>query len=113
MDNEFQHLWAMVSTLSVGALKCIAHLLPLLCLLHFIINTCNKCLTFTLIVINGNDDPRLFFDSSAAHLFIFSSVRQDKNRIIHCFVFHVWRIYCELMLHLPHDTCMVRMSLLC
>ena len=50
--------------LSIGALKCTTHLLPLLCLLRFIINACNKYVTLTLIVINGNDDPRLVLDSS-------------------------------------------------
>ena len=46
-------------------------------------------------------------------LFVFSSVRQDKNIIIHRFMFHVRRIYCKFMLRLPRDTCMVRMSPLC
>ena len=50
--------------LSIGALRCTAHLLPLLHPLHFIINARNKCVTLTLIVINGSDDPRLFSDSS-------------------------------------------------
>ena len=61
MDNESWHLRAMASTLSMGALKCIAHLLLLLRQLHFIINACNKCVTLALIVINENDDLRPFF----------------------------------------------------
>ena len=32
--------------------------------LRFIINACNKYVTLALIIINGNDDPRSFFDSS-------------------------------------------------
>ena len=32
--------------------------------LRFIINACNKYATLALIVINGNDNPRSFFDSS-------------------------------------------------
>ena len=51
------------SMLSMRALRCIAHLLPLLRSLHFIINACNKCVTLALIIINGNDDPRLFSNS--------------------------------------------------
>ena len=64
MDNESQPLRAMVSTLSMGALKCIAHLLPLLHLLRFVINACNKCVTLALVVINGNENPRLFSNFS-------------------------------------------------
>ena len=64
MDNESQHLLAMASMLLMGALKCTVHLLPLLRPLRFVINVCNKCVTLTLIVINGNDDPKLFSDSS-------------------------------------------------
>ena len=64
MDNESQHLWAMASMLSMGALKCTSHLLPLLLLLRFVINVGNKCVTLALIVINGNDDPKLFSNSS-------------------------------------------------
>ena len=60
----------MASVLPMGVLMCIAHLLPLLRLLHFIINACNKCVTLTLIIINGNDNPRLFYDSSVAPLFV-------------------------------------------
>ena len=48
----------------MGALKCTAHLLSLLCPLHFIINACIKCVTLTLIIINGNDHLRLFSNSS-------------------------------------------------
>ena len=66
MDNECLYLCSTASTLPVGALKCIAQLLPLVRPLRFIINARNKCVTLALIVINGNDDPRLFFNSSAA-----------------------------------------------
>ena len=64
MNNEFLYLYSTTSMLSIGALRCTAHLLPLLHPLHFIINARNKCVTLTLIVINGSDDPRLFSDSS-------------------------------------------------
>ena len=64
MDNKFLHLCSTASTLSLEALRCATHLLPLLHPLHFIINACNKCVMLALIVINGNEDPRLFFDSS-------------------------------------------------
>ena len=75
--------------LSMGALKCTTHLLPLLRLLRFIINACNKCVTPTLVIINGNDDPRLFLDSLAVPLFISSSMGQDKNIVVRHFVFCV------------------------
>ena len=61
MNNECLYLCSTASTLSMGALKCTAHLLPLLYLLRFIINAHNKCVMLALIVINGNDDPGLFF----------------------------------------------------
>ena len=64
MGNESQHLWATASVSSMVALKYIAHLLSLLRPLRFVINVCNKCVTLTVIVINGNDDPKLFSDSS-------------------------------------------------
>ena len=64
MDNECLYLCSKASTSSMGALKCTAHLLPLLCPLCFIINAHNKCVMFTLIVISGNEDPMLFFDLS-------------------------------------------------
>ena len=89
MDNECLYLCLIASTLLMGALKCITHLLPLLRLLHFIINVCNKCVMLALIIINGNDDPRLFFDSLAASLFVFSSLRRDKNITVRHFVFRV------------------------
>ena len=54
----------MASMLSMGALKGTVHLLSLLRPLRFVINVCNKCVTLTVIVINGNDDPKLFSDSS-------------------------------------------------
>ena len=63
MDNESQPLRATTSMLSMGALKCIAHLLLLLHLLRFVINACNKCVMLPLVVINGNDNPRLFSNS--------------------------------------------------
>ena len=63
MDNESQPLRATTSMLSMGALKCIAQLLLLLHLLRFVINACNKCVMLPLVVINGNDNPRLFSNS--------------------------------------------------
>ena len=51
MDNESQHLWAIASMSSMGALKHIAHLLPLLHPLHFIINACYKCVTLVWVII--------------------------------------------------------------
>ena len=63
MDNESQPLRATTSMLSMGALKSIAHLLLLLHLLRFVINACNKCVMLPLVVINGNDNPRLFSNS--------------------------------------------------
>ena len=54
----------MAIMLSMGALKCTAHLLPLLRPLRFIVNAYNKCVTLALIIINENDNPMLFFDSS-------------------------------------------------
>ena len=74
MDNECLYLCSTVSMLSMGALKCTAHLLPLLRPLSFIINARNKCVTLAWIVINGNDDLVSFFDLSAAPLFISSSM---------------------------------------
>ena len=64
MDNESQPLRATASTLSMGALKCTTNLLSLFRLLCFVINVCNKCVTLPLVTINGNDDPRLFSNSS-------------------------------------------------
>ena len=113
MDNECLYLCSTASTLSMGALKCTAYLLLLLCLLRFIINACNKCVTLALIVINGNDDPRLFFWLISCPLFVFLSLRRDKNITVYRFVFCVRRIYCELMFRLLCDTCMVRMSPSC
>ena len=61
MNNECLYLCSTASTLSMGALKCTAHLLPLLFLLRFIINAHNKCVTLALIVINENDNPMFIF----------------------------------------------------
>ena len=61
MDNECLYLCSKASTLSMKALKCTAHLLPLIRLLRFIINVCNKFVTLALIVINRNDDFKFFF----------------------------------------------------
>ena len=113
MDNECLYLCSTASTLSMGALKCTAYLVLLLCLLRFIINARNKCVTLALIVINGNDDPRLFFWLISCPLFIFLSLRQDKNITVYRFVFRVRRIYCELMFRLLRDTCTIRMSPSC
>ena len=63
MDNEYLYLCPTTSLLLIGALKCVAHLLPLLCPLGFSINAQNECVTLALIVINWNDNPKLFFDS--------------------------------------------------
>ena len=52
-------------------------------------HACNKCVTPTLVIINGNDDPRLFLDSSVVPLFISSSMGQDKNIVVRRFVFCV------------------------
>ena len=52
MGNESQHLWAMASVSSMGALKYTTHLLPLLRLLLFIINPRNKCVMLVRIVID-------------------------------------------------------------
>ena len=60
MDNECLYLCPMASMLSMGALKCTVNWLSLLHPLLFIINVCDKCVMLALIVINGNDDPRLF-----------------------------------------------------
>ena len=105
MDNECLYLCSTASTLSMGALKCTAYLLLLLCLLRFIINARNKCVALALIVINGNDDPRLFFWLISCPLFVFLSLRRDKNITVYRFVFCVRRIYCELMFRLLRDTC--------
>ena len=65
MDNECLYLCSTSSALSMGALKCTTHLLPLLRPLHFIINACNKCVTSDLVVIIANNDNlSLFSDSS-------------------------------------------------
>lgn len=66
-----------------------------------------------LIIIIGNDDPILFFDSSAAPLFISLSMGRDKNITVRRFVFCVWCSYCELMFCLLGATCTVRMSFSC
>ena len=52
----------------------------------------------------------LFFYSSAAPQFVFSSLRRDKNINVYHFMFCVRCIYCDLMSCPPHDTCTVRMS---
>lgn len=39
-----------------------------------------------------------FLDSLAAPLFLSSSLRQDRNKVIHRFVFLVQHIYCEVWL---------------
>ena len=113
MDNECLYLCSTASTLSMGDLKCITYLLLLLCLLRFIINAHNKCVTLALIVINGNDDPRLFFWLISCPLLVFLSLRRDKNITVCRFVFRVRRIYCELMFRLLRDTCTIRMSPSC
>ena len=110
MDNECLYLCSTASTLSMGALKCTTHLLPLLC---FIINACNKCVTSDLVVFIGNDDLSLFSNSSATPLFISSSIGRGKNKIVHRFVFSVRRIYCKLIFCMPHDMCMIKMSSSC
>ena len=90
MDNEFMYLCSTTNTLSMGALNCIAHLLPLLRPLRFIINACNKCVTSNLVVIIGNDVPSLFSDSLAAPLFISLSMGRGKNITVRHFMFRVW-----------------------
>ena len=54
-----------------------------------------------------------FLDSLAAPLFLSLSLRQDRNKVIHHFVFLMQCIYCELMFCLPNNTCMVRMASSC
>ena len=108
MDNEFLHLCSMASTLSMGALRCTAHLLLLLYPLRLIINACNKCVTLIFLVIMENEDSGSFYDSSAAPLFVSSSVGQYKNITVCRFMFRVRRIYCVLMFHLLCATCTIK-----
>ena len=108
MDNELLHLCSMANTLSMGALRCTAHLLLLLYPLRLIINACNKCVTLIFLVIMENEDSGSFYDSSAAPLFVSSSVGQDKNITVCRFMFRVRRIYCVLMFHLPCATCTIK-----
>ena len=90
------------------ALKYTAHLLLLLHLLHFIINACNKCVTFIWVVINMEWQSHVIFDSSVAPLFVFSSLRRDRNKIVSRFVSCV----CTFIAN-KCATCIVRMSSLC
>ena len=113
MDNEFWHLWATASVSWMGSLKYTTHLLLLLCLLLFIINACNKCVTLVWIVIDMEWWSCVIFDSSTAPLFVSSSQGRGKNIFIHRFVFRVRRIYCEMMSCLLRATCMVKMSSSC
>ena len=89
MDNEFWHLWAMASVSWMGSLKYIAHLLPLLCLLLFFINACNKCVTLIWIVIDTEWRSRVIFNSSAAPLSVSSSLGWGNNIFVCRFVFRV------------------------
>ena len=75
MENEFLHLRLTASTLSIGALKCAAHLLPLLRPLRFTINAYNKYVTSDLVIIIRNDDPSLFFETSTApvHILVYGT----------------------------------------
>ena len=49
---------------SIGTLKYIAHLLPLLCLLRFAINARTKYVALVLVVINMEWRSQVIFDSS-------------------------------------------------
>ena len=113
MDNESWHLWATASMSSMGTLKYTAHLLPLLHLLRFIINACNKCVTLIRVVIDMEWQSYVVFNSSAAPLFIFLFFRRDKNITVCHFVSLVQRIFCELMSCLLCATCTVRISSSC
>ena len=85
MDSESLYLCTTAIALPMGVLMCMAHLLSLLRPLRFIINACNKCVTLTLIVINGNDDPRLFFDSSVFIVQNFSSSSNYQSVCIYIY----------------------------
>ena len=79
----------MTSMLSMGALNCTAYLLLLLRPFRFVINARNKCVMLDLVVINKNDNPRLFSNSSVVPLFISLSMGQGKNIVVRRFVFRV------------------------
>ena len=88
----------MASTLSMGALKCTAHLLPLLYLLRFIINAHNKCVMLALIVINENDNPMFIFwliSYPCLYSCLWDEIR-TKLFVASCFVFSAfianWRL---------------------
>ena len=113
MDNECLYLCSMASVLSMGALNYTVYLLPLLRPFRFDTNARNKCVTLDFVVINENDDPRLFSNSSTVPLFISSSIGQGKNIVVHHFVFCVCCIYYELMFFLLRDTCTIQMASSC
>ena len=79
MDNEGLYLCSMATVLSMRALKCTAHLLSLLCLLRFIINACNKCVTLVWVIINMEWQSHVIFWLISCPLFVASSLRWDKN----------------------------------
>ena len=101
MGNESQHSWVTVSVPSMGALKYTTHLLPLFRLLLFIINARNKCVMLVLAIIDMEWRSHVIFDSSAAPLFMLSSLRLGRNKIVCCFVFRVRHIYCGMTSCLP------------
>ena len=113
MGNESQYLWATAGVSSMGALKYTAHLLSLLYSLLFIINARNKCVTLVQVVIDMEWRSHVIFDSSAAPMFVFSFLRQDKNIIVCLFMSRVQRIYCELMSCLLHAICTIKISSSC
>ena len=97
----------------MGALKCTTHLLPLLRLLRFIINACNKCVTPTLVIINGNDDPRLFFTHQlplCSNCRLLDEIRTNSSDTS-------YSMYCAFMMVLMFEqlnaTCMAKMHLSC
>ena len=87
---------------------------PLLHPLHFIINVRNKCITSSLGEWQSayNDDHK-FLVHQLPPLFVFSSFRWDENKFVWHFVFHVLRIYDDLMSEWLGTTCTARMYSTC
>lgn len=97
----------------MGALVCTAPLLLLLHSLLFAINACNECGTRPGVVILNNDGFTISSTHQLPPCSCLRHMKEDKNIVSCCFVFHVQRIYYELMFRLPCDMCTVKMTSSC
>ena len=78
-----KHLWATGSVSWMGALRYIAHLLPLLRLLRFIINARNRSVTLVGSSLALNDYSTFIFwliSYPPIHALVFET-RQEQNRL--------------------------------